>query len=192
MQKYKNDLKTDIARYYFVDASDFLFRFDTLLESGYSKTRHIKCFVDLLMGFECILKSHVLMGDKINSIPEAYKVLKKSSHNLSKLCDKANYLESRLKYEKVKNELGEFHVALRYSLDAYESFFPSFLPREDAKIDYSKTLTSFRWLKEMRNLLDELIGSIKDEFCGWVELDFDELIKSEIEMREFATEVMNI
>lgn len=51
-----------IAEYYWLDARDFLSRFDALWDVETHKTGRIKTFVDLLMGCECALKSHLMLG----------------------------------------------------------------------------------------------------------------------------------
>ncbi len=188
MQEYKIDLRTDIARHYFFDASDFLSRFNLLLED-YSKTKRTKCFVDLLMGFECILKSHIVLSHPSNDMVEVYKVVRSAGHNLVKLSDLAKYSKNRDPYEKVKRELGQFSVFIRYSIDAYENFFPSFIPRGDSNFDYSSTLTNHPWLIEMRDLLKILISETNKEFCGEVTMDIGQILDTEQQMRDFAIKV---
>lgn len=188
MREYKSNLRTDIARHYFTDACDFLSRFDFLLED-YSKTKRAKCFVDLLMGFECILKSHAFLSHRSNNMEEVYTEIRHAKHNLEKLSDLASYFPGRDLYEHTKRELGAFSVFLRYSLDAYESFFPSVLPRDEAAFDYSKTLANHPWLIEMRNLLKRLIDGVSDEFGGILTFDLTAIIASEERMREFVLRV---
>ena len=118
MQIRKNGLRNDLAYYFYADASDFLERFDVFYEN-YSQTKRFKCFVDLLMGFECILKSHIFLKHKSNNMEEVYKIVKKAGHDLNKLAELANYENNGEMYNKVKNDLGEYSVFIRYSLNAY-------------------------------------------------------------------------
>lgn len=141
------------------------------------------------MGFECALKAHIFLSDSSTTVELVYKKVRKSSHDLSQLADMSSYLVDRGLYEKVKNDLGEFNVFLRYSLDAYESFFPSYLPREYAKLNWSVTLTNYPWLIEMRSLLKTMIVAVSEEFCGYVTADIEELLEAEERMRSFAEKV---
>lgn len=156
----------------------------------YSKTKRAKCFVDLLMGFECILKSHAFLSHKSENMEEAYReIIRGAKHDLEKLSDLACYPDSQFLYKKIKHELGKFSICLRYSLDAHENFFPSFLFYENAKFDFSKTLANDSWLRNMRNLLEELTRKVDSEFGGIVGSDLDELVASEKRMREFVLRV---
>jgi hypothetical protein len=184
----KIDLRNEIAEHYYIDALDFLSRFDALLED-YSKTKRMKCFVDLLMGFECALKAHIFLSNSTTTVEVVYKKVRRIGHDLSQLADMSNYLVDRGLYEKAKNDLEEFNVFLRYSLDAYESFFPSYLPRESAKLNWSATLTNYPWLINVRNLLKTLIVAVSEEFFGYVTADIEVLLEAEERMRSFAEKV---
>lgn len=183
----KTGLRNDLACHFFTDASDFLGRFDILYED-YSKTKRFKCFVDLLMGFECILKSHIFLSHKSESMEEVYRLVRKTGHDLRKLADLSSYLDGDI-YRNVKNELGEYSVLIRYSLDAYEKFLPSCIGFGEGKFNYSYTMTNHTWMMEMRNLLESLIELTATEFTGFAEIDFDTIFDDAERMREFAIQV---
>ncbi len=187
MQIRKTSLRNDLAFHFFTDATDFLDRFDILYEE-YSKTKRFKCFVDLLMGFECILKSHIFLSHKSESMEAIYRLVKKTGHDLSKLADFSSYLDDAT-YKNVKDELGEYSVFIRYSLDAYEHFLPSFVGFGEGKFNYSSTMTNDAWMMKMRNLLSSLIESTATEFTGFVKMDFDSIFDDEKRLREFAIKV---
>lgn len=187
MQILKTGLRNDLACHFFTDATDFLDRFDILYEE-YSKTKRFKCFVDLLMGFECILKSHIFLSHKSESMEEVYRLVKKTGHNLSKLADLSSYLDGAI-YNNVKEELGEYSVFIRYSLDAYEHFLPSCVDFGEGKFNYSSTMTNHTWMMEMRNLLASLIEPTATEFTGLVEMDFDNIFDDAERVRRFAIKV---
>lgn len=184
MQIRKTGLRNDLACHFFTDARDFLERFDILYEE-YSKTKRFKCFVDLLMGFECILKSHVFLSHKNESMEDVYRLVKRAGHNLSNLADLSCYLDDDI-YRNVKDELGEYSVFIRYSLDAYENFLPSCVGFGKGRFDYSSTMTNHTWMMKMRNLLASLIEPTVTEFTGFVEIDFDTIFDDAERMREFA------
>jgi hypothetical protein len=187
VQVRKTSLRNDLAFHFFTDATDFLDRFDILYEE-YSKTKRFKCFVDLLMGFECILKSHIFLSHKSESMEEIYRLVKKTGHDLSKLADLSSYLDDAT-YKNVKDELGEYSVFIRYSLDAYEHFLPSFVGFGEGKFNYSSTMTNDAWMMKMRNLLSSLIDPTATEFTGLVKMDLDNIFDDEKRLREFAIKV---
>jgi len=180
-------LRNDLAFHYYTDASDFLDRFNLLYEH-YSKTKRFKCFVDLLMGFECILKSHIFLSHPTDDMKEVYKAVRKCSHNLDKLASLANYLGAT-DYQVIKGNLGEYSVLIRYSLDAYENFLPSCAGFGEGKYNYSSTLTNHPWMMSQRDLLQKLINLTSGEFGGFVDLDFDKIVDESRQMREFAKDV---
>jgi hypothetical protein len=183
----KTGLRNDLASHFYTDASDFLERFDILYEV-YSKTKRFKCFIDLLMGFECILKSHIFLSHKSSNMVEVYKEAKGAGHDLNKLADIARFLNDDI-YQEIKDELGQYSVFIRYSLDAYENFLPSCIEYERGKYNYSATMTNHSWMMKMRNLLETLIQSTSSEFNGFIELDFVKLFDDSEKMRSFAIQV---
>jgi len=183
----KTGLRNDLASHFYTDASDFLERFDILYEE-YSKTKRFKCFVDLLMGFECILKSHIFLSHKSSNMVEVYKEARGAGHDLNKLANIARFLNDE-SYQEIKDELGEYSVFIRYSLDAYENFLPSCIKFKRGKYNYSTTMTNHSWMMKMRNLLEALIQSTSSEFNGFVEFDFENLFDDSEKMRSFAIQV---
>ncbi len=134
-------LHAQIASAYIQDANDFLSRFEALKED-YSKTKRMKSFVDLLMGFECALKAHIFLSEPYIAAELTYKKIKSASHNISALAGLACFISDKGIYEKTAHLLGNFSVFLRYSLDGYESFFPSGLAQEEAIASFSATLAN--------------------------------------------------
>lgn len=183
----KTGLRNDLASHFYTDASDFLERFDIFYEE-YSKTKRFKCFVDLLMGFECILKSHIFLSHKSSDMVEVYKEARGAGHDLNKLANIARFLNDD-SYQVIKDELGEYSVFIRYSLDAYENFLPSCIGFEKEKYNYSATMTNHSWMMKMRNLLEVMIQTTSSEFNGFVEFDFENLFDNSQKMRSFAKKV---
>lgn len=173
-----------IAEHYHRDGRDFCQRFDLLWEAQLHKTGRIKSFVDLLMGCECALKCHILLSNRDEDPKAVYRKLR--THNIEQLADCANYLEDRRRYEFLKDRLGPFSVFVRYSLDAYETFFPSAMEREDAPINYTRTIGNTPWVLEVRDSLENLLESTANEFAGFVTDDLATLIDHEQQMKEFA------
>lgn len=183
----KTGLRNELACHFYTDAADFLERFDLLYEE-YSKTKRFKCFVDLLMGFECILKSHIFLSHKSSNMEEVYGCVRKAGHNLNKLADLASF-SSKEVYQEIKDELSEYSVFIRYSLDAYEKFLPSSFGCGQGKFNYSQTMTNHTWMMKIRDLLNSLVSSTSDEFTGFVDFDFNKLFEEEDEMSRFAKKI---
>ncbi len=75
---------------------------------------------------------------------------------------------------------------IRYSLDAYETFFPSLMERDAAPIDHRRTIGSNAWVLETRALVARLIDSVSNEFGGLVTDDIGEILANEEQMKDFA------
>jgi hypothetical protein len=175
-----------IASHYLSDARDFAERFDILWERQLHKTGRIKSFADLLMATECGLKCHVIIGRRDESIEDLYREVRRLSHEVAGLCASAKYLTDRSLYDELSARLAPFSVLIRYSLDAYETFFPSLMERDAAPIDHRQTIGRNPWVLETRALLATLIDSVSGEFSGLVTDDMDAIFKNEEKMRNFA------
>ena len=175
-----------IAEHYHCDGRDFCERFDLLWEAQLHKTGRIKSFVDLLLGCECALKCHIILGHRNEDPKTVYLGLREQGHNIGRLANCANYLDDRSQYEFLKDRLDPFSVFVRYSLDAYETFFPSAMERENALINYTRTIGSNPWVLEIRNCVESLLESTANEFAGFVTDDLAALIDHEQQMKEFA------
>jgi hypothetical protein len=179
-----------IADHYRRDARDFLERFNLLWEAQLHKTGRIKSFVDLLFACECVLKVHIILG-RISDEPTAvYNDIRRLGHDVGALADAADFLKDRVKYQFVKDRLGPFSVFVRYSLDAYETFFPSAMERVDASIDHSKTIGSNPWVLECRDHVSFLLESTANEFQGFVTDDLSVLVENELRMKAFVEACM--
>lgn len=188
MQSSNQNLRNELAFHYYTDATDFLTRFDLLIEE-YSKTMRLKCFVDLLMGFECILKCHIFLSSTKENMNEVYKEdIRDSGHNLSALADKAKFLHHDI-YQKIKIELGEYNILVRYSIDGYANFIPSYLLGKDSKFNFSETLLNTIWISEKRDLLEKMINSTSSEFQEDASMDLQESIRDEQELCAFLEKV---
>lgn len=185
MLEKPSSIQYSVAEHYHRDAIDFAGRFDILWERQTHKTGRIKSFVDLLMSCECVLKSHVFLGRLENDPTDTYILIRRAGHQIAQLADKANFLENRSDYEFLKEELDDFSVFIRYSLDAYETFFP-FLPENDeVKLNYSGTIGNNAWVLQVRHCLATLLDKSKSKFSGLVTSDIGAIFVHEEEMKKF-------
>lgn len=178
-----------IAHHYTEDARDFVERFDLLWENQLHKTGRIKSFVDLLMACECVLKAHVMLGRSSDDPREVYKEIRKASHQIGPLAKAAVFLTDRSIYDELARRLDNFSVLIRYSLDAYETFFPSYIERHEAKLNYSHTIGNSPWVLEVRALIVPLLDSVSDELGGLVTDDIGAILEHERQIREFIDSV---
>ncbi|MCU1125281.1 hypothetical protein JAK51_03375 [Stenotrophomonas maltophilia] len=178
-----------IADFYHRDARDFALRFDALWENQLHKTGRIKSFVDLLMGCECALKSHVFLSHLDRDPDETYKLVRKAGHNSERLSALATFLEDRSLYERAGSKLAPFSVIVRYSLDAYSTFFPALSNWADAPINHAATVGRNSWVLGVRADLQELIDSSSPEFTGLVSSDLDAIFRNEQELEGFMRRV---
>ena len=177
-----------LAEHFHRDAIDFVSRFDLLWEAGplMHKMGRTKTFIDLLMGCECALKCHGFLSHLTEQPRDVYRRIRSFGHNIANLADYATFLQDRTYYNHLKNRLATFPVFLRYSLDAYETFFPSFLDRSNAELNYSQTIGNNAWVLEIREALEGLNTSVTDQLSGFVTTDLEALFAHEKQMREFA------
>ena len=121
---------------------------------------------------------------------EAYRAVRACGHNIGKVAPLANYLQDRAPYDYLAGQLVELPVHIRYSLDAYEAFFPALVERDQAEKNYSATIGRNPWVLEIRKVLGVLLEGISEEFSGEVSMDLGELIDSERAFAEFAAECL--
>lgn len=179
---------SSLAEHFHRDAVDFCARFDLLWEAGplMHKMGRTKTFTDLLMGCECALKAHAFLSHLDGNPIETYKKIRRLGHRIDALADYATLLKDRAKYNLLRTELAPFSVFLRYSLDANETFFPSFVDRAEADLNYSKTIGNNTWVLKIRESLEVLNTSSENSFGGFVTNSIEEIIAHEKSMKEFA------
>jgi hypothetical protein len=185
MLEKSSSIQYSVAEHYHRDAIDFAGRFDILWEIQTQKTGRIKSFVDLLMSCECVLKSHIFLSHLEDNPKDTYILIRSAGHQIAQLADKANFLEDRSDYEFLNERLNDFSVLIRYSLDAYEMFFPFLSEREEDKLNYSRTIGNNAWVLEVRQCLATLLDKSKSKFSGLVTSDICTIFAHEEEMRKF-------
>lgn len=177
-----------LAEHFHRDAVDFGVRFDLLWEAGplMHKMGRTKTFTDLLMGCECALKAHAFLSHLDGNPVEIYSNVRKVGHRIGALADYATLLKDRAEYNLLKAELAPFPVFLRYSVDANETFFPSFVDRAEADLNYSKTIGNNAWVLKIRESLENLNASSENSFGGFITDTIEEILAHEKNMKEFA------
>lgn len=171
-------LVRSMAEHYQYDAFDFARRFDLLWESMPNKTGRIKSFVDLVFAFECILKCHIALGRTDEDPKMVLKDLIKARHDIGKLVEIAKISRDQNVYDELAYRLNGFSVFLRYSLDAYSSFFPFYTARRKSKLNYSQTVGNNEWVLETRALLSPLLQTAKEALSGLVTDDIVVILRN--------------
>lgn len=181
-----------IAEHFLRDAQDFGVRFDALWEYGalMHKDGRTKSFVDLLMATECILKAHALLGLQNRPVEDAYREVRACGHNIRGLATVASYMADRTIYERLATKLEDLQVHLRYSFEAYETFFPAWKGRSNADQSYSATIGHNAWVLAIRADVRELIETIQREFSGFVDGDLEKILQGEADLRQFVDEIV--
>ena len=182
-------IQNSVANYFHTDARDFARRFDTLWEDQLHKTGRIKSFVDLVMGCECSLKCHIFLG-RLNQDPdETYRLVRRAGHNVEKLSIMAAFLQDRVLYDRVGSKLAPFSVFIRYSFDAYSTFFPALANWPDASINHAATIGNNAWVLSVRDDLKQLIDLSSPEFNGAVNPDISAIFQHNQKMEDFMRRV---
>lgn len=190
-QKKSVSLLHSIAEHYLHDAHDFARRFDLLWEAMPNKTGRIKSFVDLLFACECILKCHIALDRTEENPNVVFKDIIKAGHSIGKLVKLANCTRDQTHYDELGTRLDGLSVFLRYSLNAYESFFPSYIARHEARLNYSQTLGNNEWVLETRALIEPLLHTANEALSGFVTDDIGVILENERQMNEFMTRLKN-
>lgn len=178
----------DLADHFFRDALDFGTRFDQLWEAGLlmHKMGRTKSFVDLMIGCECALKAHCFLSHLEDDPEVVYREVRRRGHNIDQLAAYATLISDRSDYEALNTNLARFSVFLRYSIDAYETFFPSYQERELAELNYSRTIGNNAWVLDIRACLERLNAALSDRLGGWVTDDLEAILTHEKRMMDFA------
>src|SRR5690606_8076960 len=82
-----------------------------------------------------------------------------------------------------------FSVFVRYSLDAYSTFFPALSDWADAPINHTATVGNNAWVLGVREDLQQLIDTSSPEFTGVVSDDIETIIQNEQELEAFMRRV---
>lgn len=189
MKALQLSVQHSIAGHYHVDARDFAARFDLLWEHQLHKTGRIKSFVDLLLACECALKCHIFLGRVEQDPQETYQMIRRAGHKIEQLVRLAALLENRSLYERIGSKLSPFSIFVRYSLDAYATFFPALADWKDAPIEHGKTVGNNAWVLDVRSDLEELIEAASPAFSGVVKDDVNALLLHEQQMMDFMIKV---
>jgi hypothetical protein len=181
-------VRLTIAREYHRDARHFLRRFSLLPPQEFDKMGRVKNFVDLYMAAECALKAHVFAGRSNESALELYrKVRQYGGHRLTELAGIADYLDDRGPYESIQRRFAGFSVSLRYSIDAWDTFFPFGL--EDGGDQYDQTVANPQWIQAAKDEVHVIIESLSERLTVVIEgLDVKRLIEHQEAMKSFVKE----
>ena len=175
--------RIEVSNHFFHDALDFQIRFDHCFFSDgplffTPRSRHAKCFIDLRIGIESILKSFLSYfhsGDKKGK--ELVKWVEKYSHRVREMLKDAEpYLQPGFKdkYGDQILSLDSLPVGLRYRLDAWDF-------RGNKEDFYCDTVGCDSWLQLLHEALKELIQFMNENLkqhtriLGSAEL-WDELV----------------
>jgi hypothetical protein len=136
----------EVAQDFFEDASDLVLRFDrTFDDFSPIKTRRFKCFNDLRLAYECILKAIVAYRQPRDMERKALiAVVERHKHNISSLENAILSTDGdRFGVEVRGAELDQLPIGLRYALDGKDF-------REAKEMEYYQTIGSDLWLHRLR------------------------------------------
>jgi hypothetical protein len=152
----------------------------------FSKSGRVKNFVDVVLAAECILKAHIFMGRSEEAAITIYRSARRMGHDIAALAAAADYLDDRAPYEAVAVRLNGIPIALRYSLDMWETFFPALEAQEQTEL-YDRTVANSVWRRQAVTEVEALIELLSPALTGEVE-SFDEVFQHELDMAEFVRE----
>jgi hypothetical protein len=149
-----------LAHHYWEDARDYLKRYKILFHSQEFdfqsiKSRRVKCYIDLRLAVEAVLKSALcLQSGWSDSGEPLVKRIKSYGHNIGKL--QADALK-RLKIDKelveTINRCDTAEIVLRYQVEAVAF-------REGDDRDYYATIGSDKWLDTLEAFVAKAVEQI--------------------------------
>lgn len=182
-------IRRTVAAAYHHDARHFLHRFSLLPLHEFDKAGRIKNFVDVLMAAECALKAHIFMGRSSAPVLQLYRHTRRAGHKLASLAELADFLDDRAAYERIARGLTDFSVDLRYSLDAWETFFPSEFDGGAALARYQATVANAKWRNETIADVRLLIESVAEALTTVEDVSIKAMFEYRKAMAEFMTAV---
>jgi hypothetical protein len=148
----------EVAQTFFEDTCDLVLRFDVTFQRFHPiKTRRFKCFIDLRLAYECILKAILAYQQPKDMEREALiRTVEKRGHNISALEAAVSSEATNFGLESWGSELDHLPIGLRYSLDGQDF--------RDMKEDlYYKTVGSDVWLHHLRDYLVRVRDVVNEE-----------------------------
>ena len=143
----------EVADRFFTDADDLLSRYRLTFERDYArKSRRLKCYIDLRLAVECLLKGTLAYHfDPGADRQQVIEYVQRWQHKLDRLFGEcAEHLPESLAsgLPSVIADMGSLPIGLRYALDAYD-----FIEAREAV--YYKTVGSDGWMKRLEELVSE-------------------------------------
>lgn len=148
----------DVACDFFHDTEDLLQRYKLTIEHFYAvRSKRLKCFVDLRMAAECMLKAHAayyLMQDLDRE--QVIKKVEKIGHRVKHMGDAVEQFIDAAKWDALRpfiEQLEHLPVGLRYRLDVFDF-------RDENEERYYQTVGSDQWLDD----LHDAIAAVAEDF----------------------------
>jgi hypothetical protein len=145
-----------VADHYFHDACDLTRRYEITIDEWFAvKSKRVKCFIDLRIAYECILKAVIVYFAGEDDKKKSIKLAESFGHRVNSLEEEAGkYFTGEFEVKLYSDALASLPVSLRYKLDTFDFI--------DANEEYYyKTIGSDRWM----NNLCEYIKTI----TAWVD-----------------------
>nr|WP_320015056.1 hypothetical protein [uncultured Desulfobacter sp.] len=151
-----NHHQLEIANHFFWDCFDLYQRYLLSIDKLYvRKSGRLKCFIDLRIAYECILKASVVYFETSDkSKKNLIKMVEKYSHHTDKLeKDVIQYLPDDLKteIEFFSKDIKKLPISLRYRLDTMDYI-------DALEEEYYKTVGQEHWLDRFA----ELVGNLNE------------------------------
>lgn len=180
-------IRQSLSWSYHNDAREFLHRYSLLRPEDFSKSGRVKNFVDVLLAAECILKAHIFHGQSETEPLTLYREVRRLSHGIRPLANRADYLADRAAYDAVANRFDHLSVDLRYSIDMWETYFPALNNAEQVAL-YDRTVANTEWRRDAVAEVVYLVEQLSPALTRVVDVGAEELLRQELEMAAFARE----
>lgn len=148
----------EVADHFYNDSVDFLLRYRICIKSDEYRfdtpfSRRIKCFIDLRMAMESILKGYACYNVHSElSGKDLIRRIEKYSHHVNKLfsaCQDCLPMSVKSKVGVYCEQLSKLPVGLRYKLDAADF-------KSNRTKKYNETIGDIAWLDNLAEIIDEI------------------------------------
>ena len=184
-----NEIKKQLAEYFLTDSRDYLLRYKTLEESATHIGLRTKLVVELMFSLECALKSLFIIETELDE-KEAYRKIKKLSHNIGKIVENLTENSRNVFSEKMTIEYENYKVFHRYIFESEMAF------REEIGIlgmKYYETINNYSWrqsfYKEIKGFIEYIETKTPFEFnlISLSDINIDDEISKFNKLKEILT-----
>ena len=154
-----NEINKQLSEYFLSDARDYLLRYNELEENATHIGLRSKLVVELMFSLECSLKSLFFLETDLDE-KEAYKKIKKMSHDIRKIVGNLSEESREVFNEKVTIDYENYKVYYRYMFESEMVFRENF---GVLGLKYYETINNPSWRESFCNQIKAIIEYVESK-----------------------------